>query len=99
MALSNVLAIFGYVIKYLPTLLTFMKAAEETKESGKVKKSMVTGLMKAAIHIAADEATGGAKESWEKLEGPLSTIIDATATAVFGSKDAIVFDDRVRDSG
>ena len=93
MALSNVLVVFGYIAKYLPTLLSFMRAAEETKESGVVKKSMVTGMMKSVIKIVADEATGGAKESWKELEEPLSMTIDSVATAVFGSKESIRFDD------
>jgi len=93
MALENILVVFGYIAKYLPTLLTWMKAAEDTKESGEVKKSMVTGVVKSAVKIAADESTGGAKESWDRIEEPISMAIDAVATAVFGSKESIVFDE------
>jgi len=91
MALSNILVIFGYAVKYLPFLLSLMKSAEETKETGKVKKAMVTGVLKTAVNIAATESTGGAKESWTELEKPVSAMIDAVATAVFGSKDSIDF--------
>ena len=91
MALSNVLVVFGYLAKYLPFILSLMRGAEETKETGKVKKDMVTGVLKTAVNIAATESTGGAKDSWAELEKPISAIIDAVATAVFGSKESIDF--------
>lgn len=93
MGLENILVVFGYLSKYLSTLLSFMKAAEETKETGEVKKSIVTGLMKTVIHSIAQESTGGAKESWNQLENPISLAIDAIATAVFGSRDTLKFRD------
>jgi len=93
MALSNVLAVFGYIVKYFPILLKFMQAAEETKETGVVKKAMVTGALKSVVHVAAAESTGGAKESWDQLKDPFDIIIDATASAVFGSKESIKFED------
>ena len=91
MALSNILVVFGYLAKYLPFILSLMKGAEETKETGKVKKGIVTGVLKTVVNIAATESTGGAKESWAELEKPVSAVIDAVATAVFGSKDSIDF--------
>lgn len=93
MDLGSILFVFDKVIKYLPFVTNLVKEVEKTKETGEIKKSMAMGTAKSLVHIAATEATGGAKDSWSELEEPFSFLIDSVCSAVFGSKESIKFKD------
>ena len=79
-----------------PLLLMFMKLIEGTKASGEVKKEAVVDMVKITVPvISKDLVTGGAKETWEIIEEPLTReggLIDMLAAIFFGSKPAIKVD-------
>lgn len=83
----NISAILKFL---LPLVINGVVIAEkeykDDPKSGSKKKQLVTDIAQTAISTIHSTVTGGAKETWDVLDTPLSNIIDATAQLLFPVK-------------
>ena len=52
-------------------------------KSGEQKKNLVLNTAKILIHSADNIATGGAKNTWNKIDAILPNIVDTTANILY----------------
>jgi len=83
---------FKYVANLLPTVLSLMALAEQAfsgrPKSGAQKKALVTTGAKAIVEGIATMSTGGQAETWTRISGPVSGIIDHVAAIAFPSSES-----------
>lgn len=79
------------LIKLVPTIVSLVGLAEklysDKPESGAEKKSFVMAIVQALSGGASAVFTGGAAETWQRIEAPIGTIIDAAASIAFPHAD------------
>lgn len=75
------------ILQALPFIIKMIGVAEEVMKdepkSGEKKKELVMETTKIVIEGAKELSTGGQKETWEKIEKPIGSIIDAASGFMF----------------
>lgn len=75
------------LIALIPTIIKLMGIAETTyanvPQSGEQKKSLVMMIIEAIFGGIGAVSTGGAAETWTRIQEPVSTIIDSAAAIAF----------------
>jgi len=78
------------LINAIPFVMKLIELAEKAfdgvPESGPEKKQMVLTAFQAAFDTVIGSSTGGQKETWERLEPIISSLIDLACGFLF-SKD------------
>lgn len=81
------MTVLATVLKYLPSLLMVAEGLFSWKaKSGPVKKAFVSDSLQAVVRATAQESTGGQKETWSKLEAPVSKLIDSMVEVANAAK-------------
>jgi hypothetical protein len=79
---------FLQILKTLVPLVVFgvqiaEKEYKNDPKSGSAKKQLVTDLTSAVLYTVNNSVTGGAKDTWNNLSLPISTLIDVSAGLLF----------------
>ena len=75
------------LIQVVPLVIELVQLAEKAfadqPKSGAAKKALVLKVAKSVIAGLLATSTGGQKETWKKLAGPLNMIIDIVVGFLF----------------
>ena len=91
MSIGSILGILGIVQTLLPMVIRVMNTVEQVlgAGTGTQKKEIVMGAAQYFLEGMTEVSTGGQKETWEGLAGPMSMLIDALAAILFPNKEAV----------
>ena len=82
------------LIALIPTIIKLMGIAEEAyanvPSSGAQKKTLVMSIIEAIFGGISAVSTGGAAETWGRIQAPVSTIIDSAAAIAFPNASSLV---------
>jgi len=90
MSIGAILGVMNVIGILLPSVMRMMDCVERILGSG-------TGVQKKAIVLEGAQyflegitavSTGGQKESWDRLAGPISMLIDILSTILFPKEEA-----------
>ncbi len=75
------------LLQLIPTIIKLVSFAEgafkDTPQSGDAKKTLVLGVARTFVDGITAVSTGGQKESWTLLAGPISMVIDLAVSLLF----------------
>ena len=77
------------LLKVLPSVFQLMVLAEKyfADKQGAKKKEMVMEATQVLLGGLQEVSTGGQKETWSRISGPIAAIIDNGATIMFPHDD------------
>jgi len=62
------------------------KAFDENPDAGPEKKAFVMNATESVVGAVTSVSTGGQKETWQALSGPIGYFIDAASSFLFPNK-------------
>jgi hypothetical protein len=82
---------FLQILKSLIPLVVFgvqiaEKEYKDDPKAGSAKKQFVLDLTQSVLYTVNNSVTGGAKDTWNNITTPISTLIDVSAGLLFPNK-------------